>query len=95
MGDDRIPMMAHLMKIGVDVNSSDVARIRYRHGTPLHCAVKSQNIETIRFLLENGADLHIGNVSGDTPITLAERAGNKEIITLLKEASEMADFHHA
>ena len=81
--DERIPMMAHLIKLGVDVNGSDIARVRFRHGTPLHCAVISRHPGTIRFLLENGADPHIADVYGVTPLEAAKRLGNQEIITLL------------
>lgn len=86
MGDERIPMMAHLIELGVDVNLLDTERVRYRHGTPLHCAVGQRKFGTVRFLLENGADLHIQDVYGVTPIEMAKKTGNQEIITLLETA---------
>lgn len=86
-GDERIPMMAHLIELGVDVNGLDTARVRYRSGTPLHCAVGGRHIGILRLLLENGADPNIEDVHGLTPIEAAKKkSGNQEIITLLEKA---------
>jgi len=86
-GDERISMMAHLIELGVDVNGLDSARVRFRHGTPLHCAVGELNFGTVRFLLNNGADPNVEDVYGVTPIEAAQKMGNQEIITLLGKAS--------
>ena len=87
MGDERIPMMAHLIELGVDVNSLDSARVRFRYGTPLHCAVQGQQCGTVRFLLENWADPNMKDEYGVTPIEAAKKKGNQELIALLEGGS--------
>lgn len=87
VGDGRILMMAHLIELGVDVNGLDTARVRFRHGTPLHCAIGDRNFGTVRFLLNNGADPHVEDVYGVTPVEAAKKTGNRGIITLLEKAS--------
>ena len=79
MGDRTTPMMAHLIGLGLDVNHLDSARLRFRHGTPLHCAVQERNYGTVRFLLENGADPHIEDVWGVTPIEAAKKMGVRRL----------------
>lgn len=81
--DESISMMTHLLQLGVDVNGSDIARIRFRHGSPLHCAVLGEHLGNIEFLLKNGADPNIKDAYGLTPLEVARRTGNQEIITLL------------
>ncbi|KAI9864036.1 MAG: hypothetical protein M1813_003352 [Trichoglossum hirsutum] len=81
---ESIPMMTHLLELGVDVNGSDKLRGARQRGTPLHHAVDSGCIENVRFLLENGADPHIKNTWGTTPIEEAERFSAPQIVELLR-----------
>jgi ankyrin repeat protein len=58
--------------------------------TAIHLAVKSNNIETIRSLLDAGASPNLENYEGKTPLALSKeisRWGNKEIIALLEDRS--------
>jgi ankyrin repeat protein len=87
---DSIPMMAHLLELGVDVNGSDKLRGAYQRGTPLHHAVNSGCIENVRFLLEKGADPHIRGPWGTTPIEEAERFSSPQVVQLLR-GSESAN----
>ncbi|CAG0898326.1 unnamed protein product [Cyprideis torosa] len=50
--------------------------------TPLSLAVQKQDIETVRLLLQAGADLNIANKAGKTPIDLAENGS--EILSELR-----------
>jgi hypothetical protein len=52
---ERIPMVAHLLQLGVDVNGLDDVQGPYRKGTPLNYAIMARNPKMVRFLLENGA----------------------------------------
>jgi ankyrin repeat protein len=52
---ERIPMVAHLLQLGVDVNGLDDVQGPYRKGTPLDYAIMARNPQMVRFLLENGA----------------------------------------
>jgi hypothetical protein len=51
-----------------------VDRVGISRDAPLHSAVKSGDVEVVRFLLENGADVNVGKDSeGDTPLLCAFR----------------------
>jgi hypothetical protein len=51
--------------------------------TPLHSAVKSNNIKAILILLENGADANITNHDGKTPLQVAIEGQHKAAMQLL------------
>lgn len=53
-------------------------------GTPLHCAIQSNNLSTAAFLIGAGADLKVTNVLGSTPIAYAKEYGSKEMQQLVK-----------
>jgi ankyrin repeat protein len=54
--------------------------------TALMCAVIGQHTETVKLLIEAGADLEIGDKKGNTPLMMAKFNGYEEIVELLKEA---------
>ncbi|KAK6048897.1 BTB/POZ domain protein, partial [Cooperia oncophora] len=51
----------------------------------LHIAVKSGDIEIVRFLLENGAAIDTVNSAGETPLEVAVRQNNVTLVSLLLE----------
>jgi ankyrin repeat protein len=57
----------------------------YDGNTPLHVAVRQQNIGTVRYLLERGADRMLTDSSGRTPLDLARSYGNNALIRLLMQ----------
>ena len=62
---------------GVGVNSKN------RQGeTALHRAALMGQVEIVKFLIDRGADLTIKCNEGRTPLDVAERKGNSEIIRL-------------
>ncbi len=68
---------------GVDINQQD------GHGyTALiwACSFNSREayFNVVNFQIENGANVNAKNVKGQTPLSLAEEAGNTEIIKILK-----------
>ena len=85
--DAQIPMMRHLLSLGVDVNASDAVRGPRRKGTPLHYAVQAGMIDAVQFLLENGADLDAENPSGKTPLEEARGWGRAQVVEWLEKAS--------
>lgn len=63
-----------------DPHSPDGAGI-----TPLNYAAASGNVEIIRLMVENGADVNQIDVHHDTPLKCAEKAGKSEAVAVLKE----------
>ena len=58
------------------------------HETPLFLAAENSgknNIETIKYLLEKGADLNCETVNKVTPIMIAAIEGNVDVVKLLME----------
>lgn len=50
-----------------------------------HEECKKNDIETVRFLLENGANVNLQNNSGYTPLCCASSNGHIEVVSLLLE----------
>ena len=65
-----------LLEIGVDPNQE------YNSITPLMVACRNDDLEMIKFLVEHGADVNIGNFKNDTPLMYSS---NIEIVTYLVE----------
>ena len=86
----RVPMMAHLIELGFDVNATDEdASTWNRIGTPLPHATRAQNTGHVKFLLENGADPHKMNkangegVSRQSALQMAEASGLHAIAAMM------------
>lgn len=60
-------VLESLISHGANINSKDD-----NETTPLHSAVKTHNIELVKFLLEKGADPTLKNSNNETPIELAK-----------------------
>ncbi|KAE8671409.1 putative Nodulation receptor kinase precursor [Hibiscus syriacus] len=65
-----------------------VALPRSNGCTALHVAVCEGNIEIVKFLLEQGADIDKPNFQGWTPRDLAEQQGHEEIQTIFESTSK-------
>lgn len=75
-----IPCITMLLENGFDLNESD-----YLGRTLLHIAVESDNIELVRFLLnQEGIIFDLANVKNKTPLMLATQSGKVEIAALLE-----------
>lgn len=70
-----------LVQSGVSVDCQST------YGTPLYCAVSSENVRTIRFLLSLGADVNcvLHGLIPNTALGKAAYMGNVEIVALLVE----------
>lgn len=69
------------IKSGADVNVED----EEGGETPLHCAAYWGNIEIVKVLLENGAEVNHQTKDGKTPLYCAEKGKQKETVNLLKQ----------
>lgn len=81
---ERIPMMAHLVELGFDVNGSDEVRGPYAIGTPLQYAIRAGSVEKVKFLLKKGADAHKPIGLAGSPFKMAERSASEGLVGLLR-----------
>ena len=84
MDAERIPMMAHLIEIGYDVNATDEVRGRRAIGTPLQYAIDARSLAKVKFLLLRGADPHKPVGLAGSPFQMAERMGLDQFVDVLK-----------
>lgn len=73
-------VMNILIEQGIDLNIQGP----YNGYTALHDAILQNNIEGIKILLDSGAKTDLIGKDGNTPLMLAKKQGNLEIIELLK-----------
>ncbi|GAM21966.1 hypothetical protein SAMD00019534_051410 [Acytostelium subglobosum LB1] len=59
--------------------------------TPCHLAIKSDNIEVLAYLLGNGANIHMANVTRTTPRQMAIIHGNEVSINLIEQHGDDCD----
>lgn len=74
--EGRLRMLLRLSKF--HVNEKD-----HLGSTPLHTAVKKTKVESVRLLIDAGADPDIVDISGATPLQTALEKGSEEILNLL------------
>lgn len=83
-GDERIPMMAHLIELGYEVNATDEVRKNHAIGTPLQYAVTAKSLTKVEFLLQKGADPHKPVGRCGSAFGMAERMGMDQFVGLMK-----------
>ena len=78
-----------LLKAGADPNQAiSAADPRFPGLTPLHFAVGSGELQLIQLLIASGANPQQGDVDGQTPLDLARRLKNDQLVALLKQGAE-------
>ena len=84
------PLMLAVQSANIDTVSflldhgADVDALGQHGGTSLHCAAELGHLEVIKVLLDRGASPNL-EAQGYTPRSIAEAAGNKRIVALLKK----------
>lgn len=73
-----IPALKSQLKAGMDIHTQDETG-----WTALSIAVEEKQTETVRFLLQEGADPKIKNGKGQTPIQIAKKHEDKSILYIL------------
>lgn len=78
----------YLISHGADVNPHKIEPTKeipchVGQDTPLHCAVRSDSVNTVKVLVENGALVNVTNEDGMTPLHMAVRNGNAEMVRFL------------
>jgi ankyrin repeat protein len=71
-------VMEILIKYGINID----AQGPYNGYTALHDAVWQNNVEGVRLLVNAGARLDIKGKKGNTPLDLAKKSGQKEIVAI-------------
>eukprot|EP01018_Ginkgo_biloba_P000292 Gb_06791 [translate_table: standard] len=82
-------LLKDLVRYEVDVNAATTDGT-----TALHVAVSEQNEEIVHFLLVNRADIGKSDMSGSTPMDLAEQQSDKSILRLLQTRHNLAECNH-
>ena len=76
--------VSRIMGYGADINKP--SNHLYSHGTPLHHAVWSGSLDTVKILIDAGANLNARDTAWDgTPLGWAEYGNRKEIVEYLRE----------
>ena len=79
--------VARVMSYGVNIN--EPSQHLYSHATPLHHAVWSGSLDTVKLLVEAGAKLDTRDTIYDgTPLDWAEYAKKEEIAIFLRQAMQ-------
>ncbi len=85
--DGKAKAVARAVSYGADINKP--SEHLYSHGTPLHHAVWSGSVETVKVLVEAGADVNIKDSLWDgTPLRWAEYGKRLEVAKYLKQIGD-------
>ncbi|PVU96760.1 hypothetical protein BB559_002051 [Furculomyces boomerangus] len=67
----------------------------YNGRTPLHCASRNGNLQCVKWLVKNGASVHVLDRNGHTPLFDAVTSRRSDIVELLLEAgAHLSDAEH-
>ena len=86
--DFEIDFIAFLIEQGVDVNKLHYHNAEYRITTLARCCEQSGQIEKVKFLIDNGADIDKGDI---TPLSFACKNNDIELIKFLLDKSPDVD----
>ena len=82
----------YLLDNGADINYHKPDMVFPYASTPVTEAARRGDLETVRFLVERGADVAIADKYGDRPYTLAVQSKNQEMADYVR-ALEPEDWH--
>lgn len=83
ISDQDLARLQLLLSNGADVDEAPQSG-ELQGYTALIFATRENKPEIVRFLIENGANVNAVNADGDTPLSMAKKAENKQIIEMLK-----------
>lgn len=71
--------------VWLDIQNNDMWQ------TPLHLAVLTNQVDIARRLMVGGADLEMQDCNGDTPLHVASRVGNRDMVSVLLSPIELRE----
>lgn len=89
---DDTAILIKLLSQGISV---DYRMSNFYYRTPLHIACQSGSTKTIKLLIEKGADIHIEDSYGITPIFLAQLKDKKLYLEILKQVENKKSSGYA
>ncbi|KAI3468309.1 hypothetical protein Pfo_024972 [Paulownia fortunei] len=81
-----IELLKEIIKFGGDATLLNILGT-----TALHTAISEENVEIVKFLIEQGADIDKPDVHGWTPRALADHLGNEDIKELFQTKPKSKD----
>ncbi|MCJ1364703.1 hypothetical protein MMC16_003818 [Acarospora aff. strigata] len=92
-GMGRLSQVRCLLEEGADVNAildstTAWANPNHTYGSALHEAVRGGHTETVKYLLEHGADPNQQDAAGETPLVRAQKLNHVEIISMLERQGD-------
>ncbi|RDD34417.1 Ankyrin repeat domain protein [Wolbachia endosymbiont of Cylisticus convexus] len=85
--EGHLEVVEALLSRGADVNV-----INYDEWTPLHCAAE-HSLGITKLLVDKNANISAKNANGKTPLDLAKKYGNTEIVKFLRE--KQSEYNYA
>ena len=82
-------------KTSLDINELSTFKdenISMNNITPLHCAIKANNIKTAQYLMEQGAYINAQTSKGETPLSLSIEEGNLTMMKVLLQLGANTDI---
>jgi len=77
----RVDVLDFLVKNGLNIN----IKIDARGSMPIHLAALAGNVETVKWLLDNGAKIDARSGKNETPLQMAASKGNVDVIRYLRK----------
>ena len=79
--DDVLAMAALLLRAGIDVNIQDGHK-----NVALHLAIENHHTRLVMLLIEHDSQIDVVNGSGETPLLIAAKQSDEEVLVRLCEA---------
>lgn len=79
--EDILKIIELAIEMGVNINSKSYL---WTGGAPIHDAVRLNNIDKLDILIMKGADIHLKNNMGETPMAYALRLNHVSIVNHIK-----------
>lgn len=80
----QIPAIEIFIKNGVDVNFCKPDMVYPYNSTPVHIAADNNDLDIVKLLVENGADVTVKDSYGERPYNCAVKNKNEEMMTYIK-----------